>query len=907
MKRIVFLLLALTTFKLFSGIGEYHIKIGDIEVVSNSSVSHDCLDPIVGTDETNPLKLCHSSRNPNESANSWAREAQGMVYYTSTSYFYAHATDLRFIINNDRIGGIGLFNTDDFGHPVASIDLEFIVETMQESNCFELRHHINPTHGLYDAHIGEITYNHAENLLYVVVSPTRGTGDDVLATFNYIENDGFIFRSCMNNFADEPLFFNKMDNLLYLSSNNRRIKGFKKDFEKNSVFSNDLIVRVINLKGAPSIVGSFSGGSFSPNGRFFVRVAEKQDSDYAGLYIYEIDKKHLTQNELNDKFWLNKNMHLLDYNFTQFINFKFQGGTYCGEMEGMDIYPAKNGDIHVVFLQNEAVDDVFIFHFKALKDSDEDGIKDLYDNCPYDYNPEQEDYNNNGMGYICEDIDKDGIKNSEDECPLVHQIFGDVNFCLDNDTIDEYGHHVGDYVCNNPSNERKSCLYFYNQLTYKQRLEAVDKFKKERLEYLRENRWEPSFYLNGDNYLAIVENSPNRHLIDSCPNHINPLVKPFRSDSELIVGMCLNGKDTNGYCFPEDIITNTNQNDVVVWGGGAQLNPNTYLHGTVINGAYYWQPDHNLDGKGDACDTTDFGFVRVWGESYDKWLSSNDTATYTDVSLLHNHSITLENIELSESDVPFGANIDNRYCWMSSTEYAGDKWGDLGYCTLSKKYAEEQGENSNGVISYGFSHGSDPKPVDEDGKDSWKQPTMIRVSNKSEFYTIPVVSKGFVPGKETNRWKWQKDLENQSTYYDIWESKVEAVDNYDIEGNGASFMQYTLSTGYAKKSADEYLKGEGVDKEVNPDYFLNTNTAARAYRPYASPNGINYYRYTYRAYKSPLESLEDPRITSLLESGSNRLADTYLDPVINIWEMGDGFVEVIKRRKLDAGVATLFV
>ena len=58
---------------------------------------------------------------------------------------------------------------------------------------------------------------------------------------------------------------------------------------------------------------------------------------------------------------------------------------------------------------------------KGDKDSDGDGIPDECDNCPNEYNPDQADSNNDGIGDVCcegkEDRDKDGIPDDCDNCP----------------------------------------------------------------------------------------------------------------------------------------------------------------------------------------------------------------------------------------------------------------------------------------------------------------------------------------------------------------------------------------------------------------------------------------------------------------------------------------------------------
>ena len=57
---------------------------------------------------------------------------------------------------------------------------------------------------------------------------------------------------------------------------------------------------------------------------------------------------------------------------------------------------------------------------KDQKDSDFDEIRDACINCPFDYNPEQEDKDDNGVGDVCDtgkDSDFDEIQDDFDNCP----------------------------------------------------------------------------------------------------------------------------------------------------------------------------------------------------------------------------------------------------------------------------------------------------------------------------------------------------------------------------------------------------------------------------------------------------------------------------------------------------------
>lgn len=50
----------------------------------------------------------------------------------------------------------------------------------------------------------------------------------------------------------------------------------------------------------------------------------------------------------------------------------------------------------------------------TFEDSDEDGIPDNSDNCPNDFNPDQADFNSDGIGDACQDSDGDGLSDAEE-------------------------------------------------------------------------------------------------------------------------------------------------------------------------------------------------------------------------------------------------------------------------------------------------------------------------------------------------------------------------------------------------------------------------------------------------------------------------------------------------------------
>ena len=48
------------------------------------------------------------------------------------------------------------------------------------------------------------------------------------------------------------------------------------------------------------------------------------------------------------------------------------------------------------------------------QDLDEDGVPDVADNCTETFNPDQADFNGNGLGDVCEDSDQDGLWDADE-------------------------------------------------------------------------------------------------------------------------------------------------------------------------------------------------------------------------------------------------------------------------------------------------------------------------------------------------------------------------------------------------------------------------------------------------------------------------------------------------------------
>lgn len=63
--------------------------------------------------------------------------------------------------------------------------------------------------------------------------------------------------------------------------------------------------------------------------------------------------------------------------------------------------------------------DCHLYCFGVVSDSDSDGVPNEEDNCPYGYNPGQEDFDQDGIGDVCDpDDDNDGLIDEIDACPF---------------------------------------------------------------------------------------------------------------------------------------------------------------------------------------------------------------------------------------------------------------------------------------------------------------------------------------------------------------------------------------------------------------------------------------------------------------------------------------------------------
>ena len=277
---------------------------------------------------------------------------------------------------------------------------------------------------------------------------------------------------------------------------------------------------------------------------------------------------------------------------------------------------------------------------------------------------------------------------------------------------------------------------------------------------------------------------------------------------------------------------------------------------------YIWQPDHDLDGIGDACDFENQNHVdgffyskitNVKGDSVTKLFPVmesyiNDSAT-----------ITLkmpENSGWNSSKCPNGCNVAVHYCAISDKEYIRDNWGKDGFCTTTEKTENPLYKDTDFSCHFGFSHGMDD--YNDLAVKSWKR----RISAWSNSYNdlaayfnnpendparklVSINTNSQLPTQI--KWFWTRDWYNQNEcfrpgpqFYDSDLCKsLRTSGNYNRENT----MYYALSTNVVNVQLDnvgipifpysqEYSINDPVQNKeiINSLYFMTDNTAAKSFR-----------------------------------------------------------------------------
>ena len=331
----------------------------------------------------------------------------------------------------------------------------------------------------------------------------------------------------------------------------------------------------------------------------------------------------------------------------------------------------------------------------------------------------------------------------------------------------------------------------------------------------------------------------------------------------------------------------------------------------TIYGIYYrMQPDSDLDGIGDACDS-----VRTGGGFANSAIkSSYNIPKHLGISNMEkNSSLTVEltmpeksgtGLEYCDGDKIFGTTCSAavHYCAINYEQKVNQKlWGTDGYCSTSDKVG-----GSLFGQDFGYSHGSDD--FSQESIRSWQSRISIAESFeelessawKGSFTEIN--KPDYVPNDDKKRkpvavnsirggkvlWNWRRDwYEFNGCIKDPTQPICQNLldgENYDIENT----MYYALSTSIVpvkKENAEPddmpsyiiYLLGTGYESSIaiNDAYFppTNTNKFARASRYNREPLALNYH-----IIDAPLPEPSHLSVLNQIEKAENELCfSCYMD------------------------------
>ena len=461
-----------------------------------------------------------------------------------------------------------------------------------------------------------------------------------------------------------------------------------------------------------------------------------------------------------------------------------------------------------------------------LSDNDGDGIIDLMDNCPNDFNSNQADQDDDEVGDAC------------DNCIIISN----------SDQIDSDGDHMGN-VCDN-------CPELYNKSQLDNDRDGVGNVCDNCPSVPNPNQEDSENNGQGDGV---------GDACDNCPDNYNP-IDSYSLKSEFISGEF------------GAIANQLGQLDFEV-----ELKDGSA--GFVLRYVYKIQPDSDLDGIGDSCDYNSasgngngFANSRITNikpqppSIRNPMLFERIYSQYTKINLTMPSGSGRESGYCSDNNVPgipgmpgtgmYRGSICNaavHYCAVKHNQK--HLWGTRGFCTLA-------GDSSN-FFQYGFSHGSDN--FDRNSILSWQSRISVADSSANTGFSkwpdftgsdnpnddparkkVTVGNSVFsVVGSENSTiWNWRRDWYEEN--YCLDNPSLSICENLRTAGdyNESYTMYYALSTSILPITSTaqvipEYLADNG--NAINPDYFpatnLNINARAARYPTYSSrPLELNYYR-----------------------------------------------------------------
>ncbi|HNT27677.1 MAG TPA: hypothetical protein PKH10_05795, partial [bacterium] len=363
---------------------------------------------------------------------------------------------------------------------------------------------------------------------------------------------------------------------------------------------------------------------------------------------------------------------------------------------------------------------------------------------------------------------------------------------------------------------------------------------------------------------------------------------------------------------------------------GARINANTIGQTTIYNGEYYWQPDHDLDGVGDVCDTqSDYIEPKSFHGSY------KDNPS-TKIRTQNEYAVFYVKAESFQSDKDLRATT--RKCWVNNDRK--NRWGDPGLCTTEKEIYDIE----NCKHTFGYSHGSDPNAY-FDFKETWREISWSKnvgynaetvLSSHWYQYNYPAWDeskpmqgerandtgylhiKGNIEGKKPVSmelyWNWRDDMVYDDETYA--KSKVETPRNISgFPWAEDSAVAWELNDFYVVLSSG--VKGPGAiyqsNNVINPEFFRIDGTTgqpvprfARTARLQYDPIPLTYYNFSIR--DIPLK--EDKYIIDQYHYFEKRLSELVVDKreaggaLIQKWKVSTGGnIDITYKRKSSSMLA----
>ena len=302
---------------------------------------------------------------------------------------------------------------------------------------------------------------------------------------------------------------------------------------------------------------------------------------------------------------------------------------------------------------------------------------------------------------------------------------------------------------------------------------------------------------------------------DNCPDIPNPMEL---SNSEIVAAPCENGT-----------------------GGAFCMGLSSYKD---ANGNWWWQPDHNLNGAGDACDQDGYPeFIEFveWSD-FPTIPTGNSKVEFVNQNSQEEHGYIRKNETLAVTIDMKSTNptkkdeiTTTRYCWLSEYDFNQALWGTDGYCTTEEKHNPDFSAYCD--TNFGYSHGTEPFPVNDRGEESWKFIKQKNNQRESNEFTTITTNEG-----KTINWDWRYDFIKDNDFFENALTTAPQCENVSLgvcmDQNVPKFY-YTMSTGvYSGDPDEDYIK----NNEINPAFFKNDKKYTRSSRLLVEPVIISYHK-----------------------------------------------------------------